>query len=75
MQLPFHNLTALGVGITSPKITGLLTQAGGKVARYGTPIDLTAKTGVQLNKVQDAMSLLEPDLYLQQLDQMYQNQR
>lgn len=68
-------LTALGVGITSPKITGLLTQAGGKVARYGTPIDLTAKTGVQLNKVQDAMSLLEPDLYLQQLDQMYQNQR
>jgi len=68
-------LTALGVGITSPKITGLLTQAGGKVARYGRPIDITAKTGVQLNKVQDAMSLLEPDLYLQQIDQMYQNQR
>jgi hypothetical protein len=68
-------LTALGIGITSPKITGLLTQAGGKVARYGTPIDLTAKAGVQLKKVQEAQSLLEPDLYLQQLDQMYQNQR
>lgn len=68
-------LTALGVGITSPKITGLLTQAGGKVARYGTPIDLTAKAGVQLKKVQEAQSLLEPDLYLQQLNQMYQNQK
>jgi hypothetical protein len=68
-------LTALGIGITSPKITGLLTQAGGKVARYGTPIDLTAKAGVQLKKVQEAQSLLEPDLYLQQLDKMYQNQQ
>jgi len=67
--------TALGIGITSPKITGLLTTAGGKVARYGTPIDLTAKAGVQLKKVQEAQSLLEPDLYLQQLDKMYQNQR
>lgn len=67
--------TALGIGITSPKITGLLTTAGGKVARYGTPIDLTAKAGVQLKKIQEAQGLLEPDLYLQQLDRMYQNQQ
>ena len=67
--------TALGIGITSPKITGLLATAGGKLGRYAKPIDLTAKTGVQLKKVQEAQGLLEPDLYLQQLDQMYQNQR
>ena len=67
--------TALGIGITSPKITGLLATAGGKLGRYANPIDLAAKTGVQLKKVQEAQSLLEPDLYLQQLDQMYQNQR
>lgn len=67
--------TALGIGITSPKITGLLATAGGKLGRYAKPIDLTAKTGVQLKKVQEAQGLLEPDLYLQQLDQMYKNQR
>jgi len=67
--------TALGIGITSPKITGLLATAGGKLGRYANPIDLTAKTGVQLKKVQEAQGLLEPDLYLRQLDQMYQNQR
>jgi len=67
--------TALGIGITSPKITGLLATAGGKLGRYAKPIDLTAKTGIQLKKVQEAQGLLEPDLYLQQLNQMYQNQR
>jgi hypothetical protein len=61
----------LGIAATSPKAVGLLTHAAGKVARYAKPIDLTARTGVQLAKVPKTNGLLDAQQLMQELNQLY----
>jgi hypothetical protein len=61
----------IGTAITSPKLIGLLTHGAGKVAKYAKPIDLTARTGVQLAKVPKTNSLLDSQQLMQELNQLY----
>ena len=59
------------IGLTSPKAVGLLTHGAGKVAKYATPIDITARTGVQLAKIPKTSGLLDAQQLMQELNQIY----
>jgi len=61
----------LGIAATSPRAVGLLTHAAGKVARYAKPIDLTARTGVQLANIPKTNGLLDAQQLMQELNQLY----
>lgn len=67
---PAHAL----IGLTMPKVMGIATHGAGKVARYAQPIDITARTGVQLAKIPKTSGLLDAQQLMQELNQLYPQQ-
>ena len=64
---PAHAL----IGLTMPKVVGMGVHGAGKIAKYATPIDITARTGVQLAKIPKTSGLLDAQQLMQELNQLY----
>lgn len=65
------NPAHVGISLFSPKLMGIATHGAGKVARYATPIDITARTGVQLAKIPKTSGLLDAQELMKELNQLY----